>query len=144
MPARDRYHQHVKSALIHDGWTITHDPLTLKWGLKDMYVDLGAERLLAAQKGTTKIAVEVKSFLGPSEIADLEQALGQYVLYSEVLMEVEPDRILYLAVHEEIFADLFEEPIGQLLLAKRRVRLLVFDPLLEVIRLWTPEAPTSP
>ena len=143
MSAHDRYHQHVKNALLRDGWTITHDPLTLKWGVKDMYVDLGAEQLLAAEKGTRKIAVEVKSFLGPSEIADLEQALGQYVLYTDVLAEVEPDRLLYVAVHEEIFADLFEEPIGQLLLTKRRIRLLVFDPITESIRLWTPEAPTA-
>lgn len=84
MPARDRYHHQVKTALQRDGWTITHDPLKLKWGAKDMYVDLGAEQLLAAEKDTCKIAVEVKSFLGPSEIADLEQALGQFVLYSSV------------------------------------------------------------
>jgi XisH protein len=63
MPARDRYHDHVKAALIKDGWIITHDPLRLHWGVKDMYVDLGAERLLAAEKGTRKIAVEVKSFI---------------------------------------------------------------------------------
>lgn len=143
MPTRDHYHEHVKAALQNDGWTITHDPLKLKWGAKDMYVDLGAEQLLAAVKGMCKIAVEVKSFLGPSEMADLEQALGQYVLYTSVLSEVEPDRTLYLAVNEEIFVDLFEEPIGQLLLAKQHVRLLVFDPITEVIRLWKPESPTA-
>jgi hypothetical protein len=81
MSARDRYHDQVKNALIKDGWTITDDPLHVKWGKKDMYVDLGAERLLAAEKGERKIAVEVKSFLGPSEMADLEQAVGQYTIY---------------------------------------------------------------
>jgi hypothetical protein len=49
--------------------------LHLRWGLKDRYVDLGAERLLAAEKGTRKIAVEVKSFLGLSEMEDLERAI---------------------------------------------------------------------
>jgi hypothetical protein len=76
MPARDRYHDQVKNALIKDGWTITDDPLHVKWGRKDMYVDLGAERLLAAEKGERKIAVEVKSFLGPSEMSDLEQSVS--------------------------------------------------------------------
>ncbi len=51
MPVRDIYHDAVRRALIKDGWTITHDPLRLDWGGKDMYVDLGAERLLAAEKG---------------------------------------------------------------------------------------------
>ncbi len=42
MPAKDIYHDRLKNALIKDGWIITHDPLRLKWGVKDMYVDLGA------------------------------------------------------------------------------------------------------
>jgi hypothetical protein len=138
MPARDLYHNTVKSALIKDGWTITHDPLSLKWGGKDLYVDLGAEQLVAAEKGQSKIAVEVKSFLGPSEIDDLEKALGQYVLYKDVLSQVEPDRELFLAVNESTFTELFEEPIGKLLIEKQRVRLLVFDPGTEVIRQWIP------
>jgi hypothetical protein len=138
MPARGFFHDAVKNALIKDGWTITHDPLHLKWGTKDLYVDLGAEQLFAAEKGNRKIAVEVKSFVGPSEMDDLEKAVGQYVLYQEILAQTEPDRELYLAVNEETFVDLFEEPIGKLLLANRRLRLLVFDPQGEVIRQWTP------
>lgn len=138
MPARDRYHDHVKSALLKEGWKITHDPLRLHWGLKDMYVDLGAEQLLAAEKDTRKIAVEVKSFVGLSEMDDLEKAIGQYVVYHDVLLQVEPERGLYLAVNEETFVNLFEEPIGKLLLDNRRVKLLVFDPQMEVIRQWIP------
>jgi len=138
MPARDRYHDHVKTALIKEGWTITHDPLRLHWGLKDMYVDLGAEQLLAAEKDARKIAVEIKSFVGLSEMDDLEKAIGQYVVYHDVLLQVEPERELYLAVNEETFVNLFEEPIGKLLLDNRRVRLLVFDPQTEVIRQWIP------
>ncbi|MDZ8262467.1 MAG: element excision factor XisH family protein [Nostoc sp. ChiQUE01b] len=41
-------------------------------------MDLAAEKLLIAEKGTQKIAVEIKTFSGESEIADLEQAIGQY------------------------------------------------------------------
>jgi hypothetical protein len=138
MPAKGLYHDTVKNALIKDGWTITDDPLHLKWGVKDLYVDLGAEQLLAAEKGQRKIAVEIKNFVGVSEVDDLEKALGQYVLYHDVLCEVEPDRELYLAVNEETFVDLFEEPIGKLLLDNQRLRLLVFDPQTEVIQRWTP------
>jgi len=136
MPARDIYHNTVKQALVKDGWTITHDPYHLKWGAKDLYVDLGAEQILAAEKAQRKIAVEIKSFIGLSEMDDLEKAVGQYVVYNTVLAKVEPDRDLYLGVNEEIYADLFEEPIGQLLLARIPIRLLVFDPKTEVICRW--------
>ena len=69
---------------------------------------------------------------------DLEKAVGQYILYYDVLKKTEPDRELYLAVPEEIFADLFEEPIGKLLIENQRLRLMVFDPFREVILKWIP------
>lgn len=138
MPARDIYHETVKQALIKGGWVITHDPLHLIWGPKDLYVDLGAEKMLAAEKGGRKIAVEVKSFAGPSQMSELEKAIGQFLLYRDVLAEVEPEREVYLAVHQEIFDDLFEEPIGKLLLKNRRVNLLVFDVQAEEITRWIP------
>ena len=66
MPAKDIYHNKAKNALIKDGWEITHDPLRLSWGSKDMYVDLGAEQILAAERSGHKIAVGVKSFIADS------------------------------------------------------------------------------
>ena len=138
MPARDIYHDSVKNALIKDGWTITHDPLRLSWGGRDMYVDLGAERLLAAEKGERRIAVEVKSFVGHSDMADLERAIGQYVLYRAVLAEREPDRVLYLAVPRLIFQDIFEQPLGMLLRKYNLAQVVGFDPQTEVIVGWIP------
>lgn len=136
MPARDIYHDNVKNALIEDGWTITHDPLTLKIGKKDVFVDLGAEKLLAAQKQDQKIAVEIKSFVGASEVEDLKNALGQYVLYQNILELTEPERTLYLAVREIVFQELFEEEIGKLLLGKKLLKVLVFNPEREAIIKW--------
>ena len=138
MPAKDIYHNVVKNALIRDGWIITHDPLRLQAGSKDLYVDLGAEQLIAAEKKEKKIAVEIKSFVGSSVVADLEQALGQYILYHDVLAETEPDRILYLAVRKTVFEDIFEEPIGRILLKNSRIKLTVFDPKKEKIIRWIP------
>ena len=138
MPARDIYHNCVKNALIKDGWTITHDPLRLSWGSKDMYVDLGAERLLAAEKADQRIAVEIKSFVGDSEMDDLEKAIGQYVVYRAVLAEREPDRAIYLAVPQDILQDIFEEPLGMLLLKNNLAQVVGFDPHTEVIVAWLP------
>ena len=71
MPAKDIFHDCVKHALIKDGWTITHDPLRIRVARgKNLFVDLGAERLLAAEKGTEKIAVEIKSFTHSSDMKD--------------------------------------------------------------------------
>lgn len=94
MPVKDIFHDCVKVALVKDGWQISHDPYSLKVGKKDLFIDLGAEKLIAAEKGSAKIAVEIKSFVSPSEIQDLENALGQYILYQNVLQRIEPDRIL--------------------------------------------------
>ena len=65
MPARDTYHDAVKNALIKDGWTITHDPLVVELGGDRLFIDLGAERVIGAEKGTRKIAVEVKTVRRP-------------------------------------------------------------------------------
>ncbi len=78
--AKDIYHGTVRIALEKDGWTITVDPLTLRIGGRSAFVDLGAEKLFAAEKEGKRIAVEVKSFISPSPIKDLEQALGQYIM----------------------------------------------------------------
>jgi hypothetical protein len=43
MPAKDIFHNTVKSALQKEGWQITDDPLRLKWGFRELFVDLGAK-----------------------------------------------------------------------------------------------------
>jgi hypothetical protein len=52
----------VRNALIKEGWIITHDPLTLPFGSDDIFIDLGAQAPLGAEKEGQKIAVEIKSF----------------------------------------------------------------------------------
>ena len=70
-------------------------------------------------------------------MSDLEKAIGQYIVYHDVLAQVEPERELYLAVSQEVANGLFEEPLGELLLKNNRVRLLVFEPETEEIVKWT-------
>lgn len=139
MPARDLYHQLVKQALIRANWTITHDPFPLTWAKRHLSIDLGAEQLIAAEQRERKIAVEVKSFLRESRIADLEQALGQYILYDDILKRTEPERELYLAMPLSAFAELFEgDQFAQILLENNRLKLLVFNPKREEIVQWLP------
>lgn len=138
MAAKDIYHEHVRAALEKDGWTITHEPLTLKWVNKDAHIDLGAERLLTAEKGWRKIAVEVKSFVGHSEMRDLYGALGQFILYRHALASNEPERELYLAIRETIFLRLFDAPEKRELLVAEKINVIVFDPDQQEIVSWMP------
>jgi hypothetical protein len=136
VPQRDIYHDAVKHALIKDGWTITHDPLVLPFGRRNVYVDIGAEAPLGAEKEGRRIAVEVKSFVGASEITELERALGQYALYNFLLARREPERILYLAVSADVYASILSEPEGRDLTVAQSLKMLVFDPAQEVVLQW--------
>lgn len=127
MPARGFYHDAVRTALEADGWTITHDPYIIPVGLGRVFVDLGAERVLAASRGAERIAVEIKSFLGRSAIADLEQALGQYLLYRPLLSRQEPDRTLFLAVPLLALAEALGSVAGQIAVETYEVRFVVVD-----------------
>ena len=98
MAARDLFHDAVRNALIKDGWAITHDPMRIQVGGVEMLIDLGAEKLIGAEKNGDKIAVEIKSFVRPSAISEFHTAVGQYRNYYLALRSDEPERALYLAV----------------------------------------------
>jgi hypothetical protein len=136
MSARDKYHDNVKNALIKEGWTITHDPYRITIGRRRGYIDLGAEMPLAAEKQGRRIAVEVKSFLGASELDDFENALGQYGVYRIILEKRDPERSLYLALPDDLRTLLIEERDFRDILRAFQVRLILFDPKLETILEW--------
>ena len=128
MPARNIYHDTVVKALQADGWTITHDPLRIGYGGQDMYVDLGADRpTIGAERGKERIAVEIQSFLSPSRVRDLQEAIGQYEVYRLVLAEQEPDRQLFMAVPNEFYDQFLTERFGQFIISQLKVKLVVFE-----------------
>jgi len=137
MPAKDIYHDSVRQALVKDGWTITHDPFTILWDERRMFADLGAERLLAAERSNRRIAVEIKSFLGKSPLDDLEKALGQFILYRTILEKTDPEREMFLAIPYDV-AVVFVESLGRLLVESNLIRVFSFDPVQEVIVQWIP------
>lgn len=137
MPARDLYHDIVRNALIKDGWTITHDPFHIGYGDVDIYVDLAAEQPIAAERDGQKIAVEVKSFLGYSIVKDVEQALGQYVLYRSIIEEVDSQRVLYLAVDVVAYESILQRTGFQMIVTKNNVNIIVVELKKEEIVKWT-------
>ena len=135
--ARDFFHQQVKNALIKDNWKITHDPLTIRISeAVKLQIDLAAENAIAAERNNEKIAVEIKSFLGDSDISAFHTALGQYLNYCQALEEKEPDRTVFLAIPEETYRDFFQLPFIQRTLKRYQVKLLTYDPYLEEIKQW--------
>ena len=138
MAAKDIFHDNVVHALQKDGWIVTNEPLSLKVSETDLFIDIGAERFIAASKGRERIAVEVKSFIKLSAVQDLKEAVGQFIIYEDALRlsPVNADRVLYLAVRDETYADVFSDNLGKMLLTNKRVRLLVFNVMQEVITQW--------
>lgn len=134
--AKDKYHHQVRIALEKDGWIITHDPYFLKLEGVNYPVDLGAEKLMAAQKNNSKILVEVKSFVGESVPNEFHTALGQYLDYELGLEEVEPERAIFLAIPEKIYQKIMKIPILLKALQRYEVKVIIFDSESEEIKLW--------
>ena len=125
--AKDLFHDVVKEALLIEGWQITHDPFPVAYGDVQMQIDLGAERLLAAERGAEKIAVEVKSFTNPSAISEVHMAVGQYLNYRRALRSQEPARILYLAVPSQTYEEFFRLRFIQEGVVEYQLYLVVYD-----------------
>jgi hypothetical protein len=123
--AKDIIHEPVKKALENAGWTVTDDQYTIAYAEFTIYADLAAERLLAAERGKQKIAVEIKSFLRRSAVQDVKDALGSYEMYQTFLAEVEPERKLYLAISETAYHDTFRLEAVQLLMKRFAIPLIV-------------------
>ena len=135
--ARDIYHNNVREALLKDGWTITHDPFQVQYGDADLSIDLGAEKVIAAEKGEQKIAVEVKSFVAKSLIYEFHEVLGQYLNYRRILrLTHQEDRQVFLAVPSEAYDRLFKKEFVQITLDEEDVQFFVFDTTKNEILSW--------
>ncbi len=137
MSAKDRYHEAVKTALQKDGWLITHDPLRIPLErIASMFIDLGAEKLIVANRDNQKIAVEVKSFLAPSTISEFHTAIGQFINYRYALEDYEADRIIYLAVPVRTYEDFFTTPFIKKVIKRSQINIIIFEPDTEEILQW--------
>ena len=75
-------------------------------------MDLGAERdPIGTEKDSQKIAVEIKIFLSLSPMRDLQEAVGKYDIYRTVLLELESERWLYLAIPQRVYESLFQNAL---------------------------------
>jgi hypothetical protein len=134
--AKDRFHYVVRAALEKEGWQITADPFEISVDDIDFEIDLAAEQLLAAVRDDQKIAVEVKSFISPSNVSDFHTALGQFLNYRDALETIEPSRQLFLAVRSPVYDSFFQRRFIIAAIQRYRLRLVVYDVAQEVIVKW--------
>ena len=136
MARKDLIHDAVVASLQRAGWDITHDPLQLTFEDRPLAIDLGAE-LISAERGEQKIAVEIKSFLNNSSVADFHVALGQYINCRIALAKLDPGRTLFLAVSQTAFDDFFVSRFAQTVMLETQMNLIVCDIDREEIIQWT-------
>jgi len=134
--AKNRFHDVVKIALEKEDWQITDDPYEINVDDVDFEIDLAAEQLLAAEREHQKIAVEIKSFISPSNVSDFHTALGQFLNYRDALETIEPDRLLYLAVRSPIYETFFQRRFIVAAVQRYQIRLIIYDVQQEVIVQW--------
>jgi hypothetical protein len=136
MPRKDLFHFAVREALEKEDWVITDDPLNLSIGEVDLLADLGAEKVIAAEKIDEKIAVEIKNFVGQSLVSEFHKALGQYENYRLSLKLTNSDRVVYLAVSKDAWEDFFQRPFIQAVIVAQNLKILVFEPTTHTIIQW--------
>jgi XisH protein len=136
MPAKDLHHDAVKNALIKDGWLIIADPYIIKYEDAELYADLAAEKPIAAQRQGQKIVVEIKSFVGKSQMYDFHNALGQYIVYRNLIQVSEPEYNLYLAIDDIVYLNFFQRPSVQLITSQNNLQLMIVDIQQEKIVQW--------
>jgi hypothetical protein len=135
LPAKDRYHDTVRRALIKAGWTIDDEQVRLKVGRRNLWIDIQA-----SQSGDFVILVEIKGFENsPSSVEELSNAVGQYIVYLFALATKQIPSQLYLAVPDAAHNGIWIEELGQGLVERVGIKLLVFDPIAEEIVRWIPE-----
>jgi hypothetical protein len=146
MPKKDKIHEIVKKAVLKSGWEVTDDPYVISYGERFLFIDLGIEetenikryssKIIGAKQGVKTIAIEIKEFRSHSPIVDLEQAIGQYILYQILLKQVDPEREIYLAITSKMKEEIFSEAIGKLIIQELTLKLIIIDLEKEEIIQW--------
>jgi len=135
--ARDIFHTLVREALENEGWVITHDPFPLhnrkEGGLQ---TDLGAEKIITAEKELNRIAVEVKSFVHISILHDFLLAVGQYYVYRKILSKSDQDRTLYVALPDFVFNRIIRFEWAQEVVEDLEMKFILYDTSQKSITAW--------
>jgi hypothetical protein len=141
MPQTDKIHLAVRRALEKMGWKIVKEPLNLEVDDFRVFIDISAEstvgNIIIAEQDIQQIAVEIKSFAGPSFINEFQKGFGQYLMYLAMLKSMGYPHTLFLAVPDGAYDTYFSRPLIQRLIDEYGVKLVVVSVEREEIVKWT-------
>jgi hypothetical protein len=140
---RDSIHDAVANALIKDGWTITADPLFLRYGGIEGQIDLEAEKPLETEKPKRTAAFEIKTFSAKSDTYTFGHAMGQYLLYCDLIEFTGNTHEVYLVITEDVYQKFFQLPGIRAVVNKRRIALSVVRIATEEIVQWIEPQPQN-
>jgi len=133
MPAKDRYHDALKRALLKEGWAIDDEQITLTVDERHLWIDLQISHHVSRQI----FLVEVKELSEvDSPIEALANALGKIALYRLAIRLEKIEIPIVLAVSEASYNGILSEVIGQHSVTEANIPLIVFNPQKEEIVLW--------
>lgn len=78
----------------------------------------------------------MKSFIGVSTMADLEQALGQYLIYKSWLTRLEPERQLFMALGHKVAESIFDDISTRVLIKDYHLGLILVNTEQEEVVEW--------
>jgi hypothetical protein len=133
LPALDHFQPVVVHALQKAGWQITESPFTLRVDKRNLFIDIKAQSTTDARE---IIVVEIKGFEGQSQIHNLEEAIGQYVIYRVLMEDLGYDFPLYLAVPQATYELVFLERVGRVIQQSLHVKIIVIDSDREEVARW--------
>lgn len=137
MPRKDAYHDIVKAALVKDGWRITDDPFLIGYRGTVLFADLGAEKIAGFRRRHSMISIEIKVLSEPARFAKFECAVGQYIVYRRLMLSLQLQRDLYLAISQNVYTNFFQKkPAVMEVITGEQIHLLVFDPHKKEVLQW--------
>jgi XisH protein len=135
MPRLDQCHEQVVRALEKEGWTVAKKQFKLYAEGRQIFIDIRASR---GANGAHQqvLLVEVKCFADRDNTTqELYTALGQYIIYRTVLAELNSQTPLYLAVPENVLADILDS-ITTRAVKDNQIKLVVVNLETETIVKW--------
>ncbi len=138
MPNEDRYHHIVLRCLKKAGWSILKEQEYISIGTHNdtnrrLYIDIKARR-----NDRQLVLIEVKG-LERSPVHELMELLGQYLIYQIALDYLFIEIPLYIAIPETAYQEIIQHVLGQEMMSRYAIPLLIFDPVQEEIIQWIPE-----
>lgn len=115
----------------------TLDPYRLEYEDVELYPDLAVEKVISEEQKQRKIIIEIKSFISSSLMKDFELALGQYILYRDLIQLAQDEyQEIYLAIKDEIYDTFFQRKSIKAVVKLNQVALLVINTDKEEIVQW--------